>query len=305
MMSRISAITVTYNPDISLLERQINSLIGQIGCIILVDNGSKNIDEIKSLIRHVEKNGLVRVMAHYNVSNVGLAAAQNKGIELSKGIDDTHVLLLDQDSVLESDFVANLISSESTLIASGVKVGAIGASYYNKKTGEVYPITKYWGPFIERVIPTTEAVEATFIIASGSLIAHHVIDEVGKMEEKLFIDYIDVEWAFRAKSQGYRIFASPIAKMEHNIGDSRTSVFGRKISVHSPLRRYYLYRNSIFMLNNKSIDSGYKIREITFNFMRFIVFMCLSKEKSKYLKYSFYGVVDGIRGRSGKCPYSW
>ncbi|WP_313262082.1 glycosyltransferase family 2 protein [Sphingobacterium multivorum] len=304
-MNKISAITVTYNPDIKVLERQIFSIIGQVENVVLIDNGSFNIEEIQSLLASIKMQNSLRILTHFNTANVGLAAAQNQGIALSKNIGDTHFLLLDQDSILESSFVANLLASEAGLIASGIKVGVVGASYYNKKTGENYPITRYWGPFIERVIPSSEPVEATFVIASGSLISHKVVDEVGNMDERLFIDYIDVEWAFRAKLKGYTIYASPLAKMEHNIGDSRTSVFGRKISVHSPLRRYYLYRNSIFMLRNKSIDSGYKLREITFNFMRFVVFMCLSKEKLKYLKYSFFGIIDGIRGRVGKCPYSW
>ncbi len=304
-MNKISAITVTYNPDIAVLERQIMSIIGQAENIILIDNGSSNINEIESLVAVIRMQNSIEILTEFNMENIGLAAAQNQGIVMSKNIGDTHFLLLDQDSILEPCFINNLLISEAKLITSGVKVGVVGASYYNKKTGENYPITRYRGPFIERVIPSFEAVEATFVIASGSLISHKVIDDVGNMDERLFIDYIDVEWAFRAKSKGYAIYASPIAKMEHSIGDSRTSVFGRKISVHSPLRRYYLYRNSIFMLRNKSIDSGYKLREVAFNFMRFLVFMCLSKEKYKYLKYSVTGVFDGLRGRYGKCPYSW
>ena len=198
-----------------------------------------------------------------------------------------------------------MLDTEIELEDKNFKVGAIGPVYYNEVTGEVYPITKYKGPFIERIKPTTKPVEATFLIASGCFINIKVINDVGGMNEQLFIDYVDVEWCFRAKSKGYKLFASPEVRMMHTIGDNRTSVMGRSISVHSPLRRYYLYRNSIYMIKNKSIDSGYKIREITFNLLRLVVFLILSKEKSKYFKYSMSGFRDGFRGKVGKCPYNY
>lgn len=299
----ICAVIVSYNPDIIVFERQLKSLIGEVNCIVVVDNDSKNIEEIQLQIDIFIKSFGLKIYFISKENNVGLGKAQNEGVKYAQTLSATHIILFDQDSILDTGFVKGLIESENELVAQGFKVGAVGPIYYNEKTGEVYPISKYKGPFIERIIPSSEPVEASFLIASGCLISVEVIKKVGYMNEELFIDYIDVEWSFRAKSLGYSVFSSPRSKMKHTIGDNRTSIFGRSISVHSPLRRYYLYRNSIYMIKDSKISLGYKVREIAFNAMRFVLFLFLSKDRIKYFKYSISGFIDGLKGVKGKCPH--
>lgn len=299
----VCGVIVTYNPDLVIFSRQLNSFLDEVDHIVIVDNNSNNIDEIKSQIEFFIKSLGLDIYLITNNNNVGLGRAQNEGIKFAQTLPTTHVLLFDQDSILDSGFVNGLLQSERKLVAEGVKVGALGPIYYNEKTGEIYPISKYYGPFIERIIPSDKPIEASFLIASGCLISLDVIKDVGYMNEDLFIDYIDVEWSFRAKSLGYLVFSSPSSKMKHTIGDERTSVFGRSISVHSPLRRYYLYRNSIYMIKDSKISLGYKVREIAFNAMRFVLFLLLSQDRIKYFKYSTSGFVDGLKGVKGKCPH--
>jgi rhamnosyltransferase len=300
----VCAVIVTYNPELIILSRQLQSLINQVDKIVIVENCSNNIDGIKKTIEDFSYSSKQEIHLICNSTNEGLGKAQNRGIKFAKDdIKTTHVILFDQDSILDEEFVNGLIDSEKKLLGQGIKLSAIGPVYYDEITNETYPITKYRGPFIDRIKPSSEPVEATFLIASGCLISVNIFDVVGYMNEDLFIDYIDVEWSFRAKSFGYQVYASPNSKMKHTIGDNRTSIFGRSISIHSPLRRYYLYRNSIYMVKNPNISFGYKIREITFNLMRFIVFLVLSKERMKYFKYSISGFIDGFKGVKGKCPH--
>lgn len=302
--SIVCAISITYNPDLDIFLRQLNSLLKQVNYIVIVDNNSTNIDQIRNEVNLLTSSG-VKIHLICNKKNLGLGKAQNDGIKHAITLESTHVLLFDQDSILDPGFVEGLLNSEKKLKAKGLKVGAVGPIYYNEITGEIYPISKYYGPFIERIIPSKEAVEASFLIASGCLISVDIINVVGLMNEDLFIDYIDVEWSFRAKSLGYSVFSSPVSKMKHTIGDNRVSILGRSISVHSPLRRYYLYRNSIYMLNDSKISLGYKVREITFNVLRFIIFLFLSKERKKYFKYSISGFRDGLNGIVGECPHKY
>lgn len=299
----ICAVIVSYNPEVIVFSRQLKSLVGEVDCIVVVDNDSKNIDEIRHQIDVIKKSFGLKIYFTSNESNIGLGKAQNEGVKYAQTLSATHVILFDQDSIVDTGFVAGLIQSENELLAQGLKVGAVGPVYYNEKTGEIYPISKYKGPFIERIIPSSKPVEASFLIASGCLISIDVIKAVGYMDEGLFIDYVDVEWSFRAKSHGYSVFSSPNARMKHTIGDERRSIFGRSISVHSPLRRYYLYRNSIYMVKDSKIPFGYKVREITFNLIRFVVFLFLSQERKKYFKYSMSGFVDGLKGVKGKCAH--
>ncbi|WP_158798512.1 glycosyltransferase family 2 protein [Pedobacter sp. L105] len=304
MTNAVSSITVTYNPDLDLLSRQIGSLAHQVSHLIIIDNASANIDAIELLVINFVNQGFSIQLKKLD-ENKGLGFGQNRGIELAKESNSSHIIILDQDSIPSPEFITKMLLSEKVLLSKELPVGAIGPVYFNEVSGEIYPITKYYGPFIERIKPKHEPVEATFLIASGCFIRMSVLEDVGLMNEDLFIDYVDVEWCFRAKSKGYLVYADPEIVMSHTIGDNRVSILGRTISVHSPIRRYYLYRNSIFMVKNKSIDFGYKLREVTFNILRLSIFLILSKEKKKYFKYSMKGFSDGFKGVVGKCPYTF
>lgn len=299
----VSCIIITFNPEIDRLKTQILELLLQINSIIIVDNASKNISEIEQLVAEetvAEKTFLIK-----NQSNLGLGLAQNIGIKKVIELGASKVLLMDDDSTIENNFIEELLNGEEYLKNKGEKVGAIGPVYFNKETKEQYPITKYIGPFIARKLPQETPVEASFIISSGTLISAEVLEDVGLMNEDLFIDYIDVDWAFRAKKKGYGVFVTPKAKMNHIIGEKRLSILGRKVSYHPPLRKYYLFRNSIYMIKNPNIPMGYKVREIFFNFARFFVYLIYSEQKKSFLKYSIYGLYDGLKGKTGKCTYQF
>jgi rhamnosyltransferase len=296
-MSKTYAIIVTYNPDLPILQSQILAVRDSVG-IIVIDNFSGNVTKIAEMVAGLDVQDL-----HFlrNESNVGLATAQNQGINKARSLGTTHVIIFDQDSIPEPRMIETLLEAEAKLLANGEKVGAVGPLTYDPLTSVEYPITKYRGPVIQRYHPQPgEITDATFIIASGSLLRMSVLDEVGAMLDKLFIDYIDVEWCYRAQARGYKIFVSADARMSHMVGDQRVKFFGRSISQHSPLRRYYLTRNSFLVLRLPHIPVGYKIREVTLNFARFVAFFYFSNERMKYLKYIRKAMHDGICGNFGK-----
>ncbi|EHN8851310.1 rhamnosyltransferase [Enterobacter hormaechei] len=283
----ISSVTVTFNPDILCLEKQFLSLQGQIDSAVIIDNGSRNYEEIKNL---AEKFNFVLINLP---ENMGLSHAQNIGIQNAISCGAEYLLLLDQDSVLGANFI-----SAMSKIYTQYNVGILGPSFYDPHTNEFYWGTNYIGPFIKRT-PIEVITDVTYVIASGSFFSSEVYEKVGKMEEALFVDYIDVEWALRAKKFGYRVAMTNQASMAHTIGDSRLNLLGRKISVHSPMRRYFLVRNSFFMIRKPYIPVGYKIREVFLNFARAAISLILNKEKKKTLMMIFYGISDGLSGRFG------
>lgn len=294
----VIAIVVLYNPSVSTIIRQYKSLINQVSEIAYIDNGSKNIQHVTKSIKEHSVPKLPYIIIENN-KNLGLGYAHNQGIKYAENKKYELLLILDHDSILKENFVNNLVKCHLELCRQ-FKVGAVGPIYVNEETNEIYPITKYWGPFIKRLKPTVEPEEASCLISSGTLISLPVLAEVGGMNEDLFVDYIDIEWSYRARSKGYKLFAVPSAVMNHKIGDKRISLFGRKISMHSPLRRYYLTRNSIYMLRCPYISFGYKLREFTFNIVRIITFSIISSNRNIYLKYSIKGLFDGLKGRFGE-----
>lgn len=296
----VFGVLVTYNPNIPCLHDVVFSIMKQLPLLIIVDNGSKNKDEICAICDSNKSIQLVDLD-----ENIGLASAQNIGIRQAKKNNATHIILFDQDSVIDDSFVCSLLYEEEILLNRSESVAAVGPSFYDPVSKLIYPATVYSGPFIQRVSLDNHPIKATFVIASGCLIRISILDEIGMMREELFIDYIDVEWCLRAKYKGYSVFISPNAKMAHAIGDSRKSILGRTISLHSAIRRYYLVRNSFFMLRLSYIPVGYKIRELIFNFFRIVTGIYFSSEKIRTFLYALGGIKDGVSGRFGPCKYNW
>jgi rhamnosyltransferase len=291
----ITAVLVSFNPDLTFFIDVIKRILKQVDHLILIDNGSTSQREIKDLVRTFGDT----IEALYLEENIGLASAQN--IAIKQVLNETqYVVLFDQDSLIEENLITNLTAAHDNISSSGKKVGAVGPTFFDPVTGSFYPATLYCGPFIKRMSFEDKPVKATFIIASGCLISTQTLRIVGLMKDDFFIDYIDVEWSLRAKRFGFDVYMIPSAKMQHSIGDARISVIGRTMSVHSPLRRYYLIRNSLLIIRLSHIPLGYKLRELIFNFLRAIIAVSSNKEKLLTLRYIFRGFYDGIRGKVGR-----
>ncbi|NLJ19574.1 MAG: glycosyltransferase family 2 protein [Bacteroidales bacterium] len=302
MSDIICGIIITFNPEIEKLKLQIQRLLYQVNFIVVVDNNSDNCEKIVTILEF-DNNNIILIK---NNNNLGLGAAQNIGIKKAIELHASYILLLDDDSLIEDNFVSNLIKTHIKLQLKGEKVAAVGPIYFNKETKEQYPVTKYFGPFIKRRFPKhSQPCEASFLISSGCLIPIPVLTDVGMMNEELFIDYIDVEWSFRARKKKYKLFVTPTAKMNHMIGEKRLNILGRKVSYHLPLRKYYLFRNSIYMIKCPYISMGYKIREIVFNGLRFFVYLLYSSNKIAFIKYSLFGLLDGFSGKMGHCGHKF
>ena len=94
-------------------------------------------------------------------------------------------------------------------------------------------------------------------------------------------------------SKGFVLFATSSSRMSHLIGDARIRFFGRTISKHSPLRRYYLTRNSFKIVSLSHIPIAYKIREFFLILARIFAFylvsssfFCSNISFSDFLSYS-------------------
>ena len=297
MNIKIYAIVVTYNSPLEEIEEQYDSLINQVTGIVYVDNASENVVELQKF--HNKKQD--KSICLYNEKNLGLSYAQNLGIAKALENKASHVLILDQDSILEANFVSNLLEEEFDILKNGVKLGAIGPISINKLTNGQYPVSLIKGLSIKRIYPETECVEASFIISSGSLISAAVLHDVGLMDESLFIDAIDVEWSFRARSFGYKLFITPNTKMQHLGGDRTISAKGVVLTNHSPIRQYYMVRNSLLLWRCSFIPIYYRIRIIAMNFIRIPAIIVFSSSKKIYFRYCIKGFVDGFFNRRGIC----
>lgn len=295
----ISSIVITYNPNIDVLKNQLYQLSNQCDKTIIVDNNSSNIKQIKEIISAINYSVIQLIPLD---ENLGLGAAQNIGIKISRAKNFDFSILFDDDSCISNNFISELISEHKRIKDKHGDISAIGPSFWDPDSDIFYPSCIYYGPFIRRINHSTNnpPIESTFIIASGCLFDNSIFDMVGLMNEDLFIDYVDVEWCLRARSLGFKCYTSNKVTMAHSVGDSRRKILGRTISVHSPLRRYYLTRNCIKISGLNYVPIGYKIREIVLCGLRFIISYYHSQKKGDTLYYFAKGVIDGFTNKNGK-----
>lgn len=297
-MEKIGTIIITYNPDLEDFSKVLDSHV-QINDnqVIIVDNSSNNNKEISNLIVNRENFFLISLE-----ENMGIGFAQNIGIKSAKESGCKYVILFDQDTVITLNYAANIYLYHNELIKNE-RVAVIGPNYFDANTNSVYPQIVLKGIVLNKIYPRSEDGSFTlvsFIIASGSFYDINIFDEVGLMDENLFIDCVDIEWCFRAMNKGYKTFVCNKLMISHTIGDHRKKSLGREISIHTPIRKYYMARNNILLIRKKSIPFFYKIRKLFGILLYITVYLYDVDFSKKYIKYIFRGLKDGVIGKEGR-----
>lgn len=297
---RVFAIVVLYNPHIPTLIRLIDSVRHQVIHIVLVDNSILN--DIKDSISET----LAQTDATFTYldlgDNFGIATAHNKGIELAIKKNATHVLLLDQDSALPSNMVDDLMTLHFELLSDGHKVSALGPSFLDEKTNELAKIIRHRHLMTKRISPdeSKNFMIADYIISSGSLISTEVLRKVGLMDEKLFIDRVDIEWCIRAKQYGYTCYVAPQVIMKHSVGDGFVSVGERKTNLHSDFRNYFIVRNSAYLAVYGQVPISFRVPQFG-KIPLYILFYSYHSKKPLYsLGLLTKAVLDGVFQNMGK-----
>jgi rhamnosyltransferase len=148
-------------------------------------------------------------------------------------------------------------------------------------------------------------LEVAYLISSGSLVKISRLDQVGAMEEGLFIDGVDLEWCFRAGACGLKVYVVPGAQLAHSLGDRRHAVwfFGRRaILQHSPTRLYYMQRNSFLMAKRSYVPCGWKLYSLRLALERVVAFGLLVPPRWINMRMLLLGLWHGIIGRAGPYP---
>jgi rhamnosyltransferase len=291
----ILAVVVTYNPDTALLAQALQSVTPQVPSIVVVDNGSANIAEVRDLA------GVLGCQLVDKEINSGIAAAQNRGILKAQEGGFTHILLLDQDTVLSPGVVSDLAANLSALGREYDKVAAIGPAYYELNSQQQTRAYRASGLRLSRISLMGEQrpLASDFIIASGSLIPLAVIDKVGGFREDLFIDLVDVEWCFRARAAGYRSFLSPTARVDHRLGSGTVRLGHRKVAVHVPIRNYYWVRNALWLARQPYTPLAWRFYFISRCLAFLGTYTALADRRTQRLRLMARGIRDSLASRLG------
>ena len=222
--------------------------------------------------------------------NAGIAKAQNIGSRyILEHTDATHIVFLDQDSTVGDTYPHDIANAFETVKRDFPRLAFLGPATENKETGKEY----------RSVIHKDQELSADFItrrelISSGGCTTREVLQDVGLNDERLFIDYVDFEWCWRARSKGYLCGFTPKVTIRHMVGQKTIYVFGYTIIVSAPVRYYYQFRNHLWLSRRGYVPLQWKINHAVKHMARLIYFPFLIKTGGRCWLNMVKGLVAGI-----------
>ena len=226
MEPKIANIIVSHNGE-AWLFNCLNSLHKQKYSnyeIIVVDNNSK--DNSLKIIR----DNWPQVKIIENKKNLGFARANNQGIEyaLESGVDS--LVLLNQDTVVQPDFLTagQQVLEDKTvglacpkiLYKNTDKIWWAGSELYRGLKILSKPtirLGRHLGKKKNDNKKYSQLAETDYITGCALFTSSEVIKKIGKLDESLFMYGEDVDWSFRAKAAGYKLIYFPTTTVWHDV----------------------------------------------------------------------------------------
>ncbi len=280
----VCAVVTTFSPDDSFPDR-IRGLSRQVREIVIVDDGASS-----KIFSSLEKwfQGSTGICILHHTTNRGVAAGLNTGLDWASQKGYTHAILLDDDSLVERDMVAQLMAIY--VDNPNMRPMMVGANY-NKISNA------------SRQARSSGFRSVKTLITAGTLIPLSVFNYVGAFREDFFIDFVDHEYCLRARSLGVKILQCDGFGMEQPIGQRQKTVIGKLRSVHSPTRVYYFYRNSLVTIRQYiSRYPGFSMWILLQQLKTLLKIILFLHPKRQYIRATSKGIAHGWRNRLGRIP---
>ena len=302
---RVMAVVVSFHPELAALSRQLAVLAPQVERVIVVDNDSD------PAIQQGLQSAVARAQAEYHpqARNLGLAAAQGVGIRRAIALGASHILLLDQDSLPADDMVAELLDALAECAVRGERVAGVGPRLVSARNADSMPFVRFRPWRVEKIYGTAPhaRVRADFLVASGMLSPVAAYHAVGLPEEGLFIDNVDLEWCFRARSRGYHFYGVYNAVLIHRMGDETVYLPGLRrlgsIHIHDSLRQYYQIRNRFCLYGRNYCPWAWKVQDFPRALFKLLYFSLVVSPRWRNIRMMTLAVLDALRGVDGPCRH--
>jgi hypothetical protein len=254
--------------------------------VVVVDNGSEDGSTTK-LAQHFGS----RVALLALPKNIGFAAGMNAGIRYALTQDADWILLLNNDTIVAPDMVEVLM--DVVLRGSDAAVLAPAIFYYDRPT-ELWRLgdrNLRWLP-VSRTLPAKalaeEKVSVDYVTGCAMLVRRDVFEQVGLLDENLFMYYEDADFCRRVGDAGYRLLAVPAARMWHKVGQSASKV--------QALTRYRATRNKVAFFRRyshgplKVLTDLYLLGDFLWTLLK-----DLSRGELRLVRYAWRGFRSGWR----------
>lgn len=207
--------------------------------IIVVDNGSEA-EEFNKL-----KYNFPQIKVLRSDVNLGFTGGNNLGIKYSLEEKTDFILLLNNDTVVEPNFIQPLLEVFELEKNAGIAAPQINYFYEPKKIwtegGKISRVRGSGFAYSDRIenIVKPDYKSVTFVSGCCMLIKKEVFEKVGVFDDNFFLYVEDADLCYRTTHAGYKIIINHHSKIFHKVSNSTKETL-------SLLPLYYVTRNRLY-----------------------------------------------------------
>lgn len=241
--SHVKIIVVNWNNKTDTLAclKSLSQLTHESHETVVVDNGSTD-GSVMSIRLHYPAVVLLETG-----ENLGYTGGNNVGIQYALDHGADYVLLLNNDTIVDPNFLTELVS----FAEAHPKAGIVGpkqlffsqpdvivgkGSAVDWQMADIKHLCR--GNLESTITDMEEPRQVDYMDGCAVLLGRRFLQQVGMLDERYHLGgYEDADWGMRAAMRGYEVWNVPAAKVWHKI--SATAGVG------SPLTTYYMTRNNL------------------------------------------------------------
>ena len=185
--------------------------------IIIVDNGSTDCsgEQLEHDFEHIN--------VIFNETNRGFSGGVNTGLEQAIEAGSDYALILNNDTIVESDFLRPLVETAEQHTRVGIVTGILrfhesgevqsaGRSFHKK-----FVKSPHWNDICSDCPYETECVSGALALFSTAF-----LEECGLLDESYFFAMEDVEISWRARINSWKLMVAPESVVYHKGGVTST-----------------------------------------------------------------------------------
>lgn len=274
----IGVVVVVFHPVAKQLWQKL-ALLGSDVAIAVVDNTPDETIDIG--------HGNVEYIPLHD--NTGIANAQNEGIRNLMERGCTHIVFFDQDSEYNIQYVEAIVTEYERIASRRRNLFLLGPTVIDKDSNIEY---KSLGGNCE---DDGAFILQRELISSGTCTSVDNIRKVGLLKSRMFIDYVDFEWCWRAESLGFVCGMTRNVMLPHKVGVRQKCILGMVFIESAPFRYFYQYRNLIALCRLDYVPKAWKRKKLTRKAIELFVLPAISNNGWAILRNSLRGIAAGTR----------
>ena len=256
--------------------------------IILVDNESDNLEILKI------KKDFNDIKIFQNKFNLGFGVANNQAITYALNKNYDYVMLLNNDTEVDHNFITPLIAG----IEKNNSIGGVQPLIMNYNNRDLI-----WsaGGYINKFFGNTttnksleKKLNLDWITGCCMLLKTEVIKKTKLLDENFFAYYEDVDWSLRIKDLGYSLQLVETSLIYHHgsISSNNSTSEGRL----SAYVHYLNFKNHIYFLRKHSEKFNF-FGVVLYQLMKLISYSIyfILRFRFNKLKMIYKGLIDGMK----------